>query len=106
MKVNSSNPLTLANVKDILKAREKEGELGYEQKQAYEYAEKFAKQEKKEAEKLVEKIMENKKITREVAVTLVNIAPKYPETVKTIALKDKVELTGEEAEEILKLLLK
>ncbi len=103
MKINSSAPVTLAGVKDILKAREKEGELGYEQKLALEYAEKFAKHEKKEAGKLVEKIMENKKITAEVAATLVNIAPKHPETAKAIALRYKIELTDDEAEEIIKL---
>lgn len=106
MKVNSTNPVTLAGVKEILKAREAESELGYEQKQAQEYAEKFAKQDKrKEAEALVDKITEaNTKVTREVAVIIVNTCPKYPETVRTIALKDKVELTVEEAEGILKLL--
>ncbi len=103
MKVNSSSPLTLASVKDILKAREKEGELGYEQKQAFDYCEKFAKQDAKTAAKLVEKIMENKRITRETAVTIVNIAPKSAATVKTIALKDKVDLTDAEAEDIIKL---
>ncbi|MFN7088511.1 MAG: hypothetical protein ACK4NX_01640 [Candidatus Paceibacteria bacterium] len=103
MKINSAISLTLASVKNVLKTREKEGELGYEQKQVYDYCEKFAKQERKEAEKLVEKIMENKKITNEVAVSLVNIAPKSVATVKAIALKDKIELTDEEAEEIIKL---
>ncbi|VVC02253.1 Uncharacterised protein [uncultured archaeon] len=103
MKINSSTPLTLARVKEMLKAREKEGELGYEQKQAQEYSEKFAKQERKKAEDLVDKVMENKKITRETAVILVNIAPTHPETVKTIVLKDKAELTDDEAQEIAKL---
>jgi DNA-directed RNA polymerase subunit F len=103
MKINSSSPLTLASVKDMLKAREKEGELGYEQKQAQEYSEKFARQDRKKAEELVGKVMENKKIGREAAVMIVNIAPANPETVKTIAQKDKAELTDEEAQEIAKL---
>ncbi len=104
MKIDSSAPVTLAGVKEILGQREKEGELGYEQKQSREYAEKFAKHERKKAEELVEKIMENRKITREVAVILVNVAPKHLETAKTIAMKDKIELTNEEAEEIIKVL--
>ncbi len=103
MKINSSTPLTLASVKEMLKAREKEGELGYEQKQAQEYSEKFAKQDKKKAEQLVGEIMKNKKVTKEVAVTIVNIAPTHPETVKTIAMREKVDLTDEEAQEIAKL---
>ena len=104
MKVNSTKPVTLAAVKDILDDREKEGELGYEQKQAQDYAKKFAKHARKEAEQLVEKMMKaNPKITLEVATTLVNIAPKHPELVRTIAFKDKLELSEEELEEILKL---
>ncbi|MEW6528616.1 MAG: hypothetical protein AB1391_01875 [Candidatus Micrarchaeota archaeon] len=103
MKLNSSIPLTFANVEEILKAREKDGELGYEQNQTKEYVEKFSRCTKKEAEKLVEKLMENKKITRAVAVIIVNISPKYAETIKTIALKDKIELNDEEVEEIIKL---
>lgn len=103
MKVNGSTPLTLAAVKDILKAREKDSELGYEQKQAFDYADKFSKQDKKKAEELVEKVMENKKMTKEVAVTLVNVSPKHAATAKAIALKDKIDLTDEEAEEIIKL---
>lgn len=103
MKVNSSAPLTLAAVKEILEAREKEGELGYEQKQAQDYAKKFSKSSRKEAEALLERIMKNKKITREVAVVLVNVAPKHPELVRTIAAKDKIDLTEEEIAEILKL---
>lgn len=101
MKTNSSTPITLAQAKELLKAREKEGELGYEQKLALAHAEKFAKQDAKEAEKLVKKIMENKKITLEMAIMFVNIAPKYSETVKTIS--GKIELANEEVEEILKL---
>ena len=103
MRTISSKSVTLAEVKDTLDSREKEGELGYEQKQAQDYATKFSKNEKKEAKTLVEKLMGNKKITRETAVTLVNIAPKYPEVVKTIAVKDKIELSEDEIEEILKL---
>lgn len=103
MRIVSSEPLTLAGVSGILEAREKEGELGYEQKQAQDYAKKFSKHERKEAERLMKEIMKNKKITAEVAATLVNISPKYPEVVKTIAAKDKIELSEEEISEIVKL---
>lgn len=107
MKIISSMQLTLAEVKEILDARKKEGEFGYEQKQAYEYAEYFAKQNKKEAKKSVESLIsENKKITRETAVTLVNIAPTSPKIIKMIALKNKIELSDEEVEKILKIIHK
>ncbi len=104
MKVNSSIPLTFASVKEILKVREEDGELGYEQKQVKEYIEKFSKYNKKEAENLVEKLMENKKITREIATIIVNISPKCAETIETIVFKSKIELSNEDVEKIIKLL--
>ncbi|MFA5077451.1 MAG: hypothetical protein WC488_03420 [Candidatus Micrarchaeia archaeon] len=103
MKVNGTKQITLAEVKDILEGREKEGELGYEQKQAQDYAKKFAKGTRKEAEALVDKIMKNKKFTREAAVSLANVSPKHIETVRTLVQKDKIDLSQEEAEEIVKL---
>lgn len=99
MKINSSLPLTLDEVKKILKKREKESELGYEQKQVYEYCEKFIKENKT----TVETLMKNKKITNECAISIVNIAPTHIETVKLILSKNKIALSDEEIAEIVKL---
>lgn len=106
MKLLSSKPLTLAQVREILSEREKDGEFEYEQIQAKEYCEKFSKfKNSKDAEELIKKILEaNKKITLELATSIVNISPNFPETLQTIAQKEKVELSNEEAEEIIKII--
>ena len=105
MKINSSNPVSVAEAKELINKRLKDGELNYEQTLAIEHAEKFAngtaKAMKKKAEELVKK---NEKLTLETAVKIVDIEPKNISTLKSIMLKDKIELTDEELTEILKLL--
>ena len=104
MKTTSSNPVSVAEAKEMVNKRIKDGELNYEQTLAIEHAEKFAngtaKVLKKKADDIVKK---NEKIPMETAVKIVDIAPKMLSTIKAIMLKDKVELTDEELAEILKL---
>lgn len=101
MNLVSSKPVTLEEAKELIKKREKDGELGYEQQQALEYLDKFAKD--KESPK-VKELMKVGKMTPDVAVKLADIAPKKPETVRAILLKDNVDLSDAEVEEIVKLL--
>lgn len=105
MKTTSSNPVSVAEAKEMINKRIKDGELNYEQTLAIEHAEKFAngtsKALKKKAEDIVKK---NEKVPMETAVKIVDIAPKTLSTIKAIMLKDKVELTDEELAEILKLI--
>ncbi|MBI5051401.1 hypothetical protein HZC08_01450 [Candidatus Micrarchaeota archaeon] len=104
MIVNSSKAVTLSEVREILKQRESEGELGYEQKQTLDYAEKFSKSSKKDADSKVEEIMKNEKVLLETAVKIVDISPKKIETLKAILVKDKLELDEEEINSILKII--
>jgi len=104
VKINSSNPVSVAEAKELINKRMKDGELNYEQTLAIEHAEKFAngtaKAMKKKAEDLIKK---NEKIPLETAVKIIDIEPKTVSTIKSLMLKDKVELSDEELSEILKL---
>ena len=106
MEVTSSKPVTLSQVKDILEKREKDeiGEFGYEQQQTAEHAKKFVKHSSKEDEAMIKEIMKNKKINLETAIKIVDTLPKTTETLKTILLRDKIELTEEELNEIQKII--
>lgn len=105
MDIVSSKPVTVSEAKEMLVKRKEQSELEYEQNQALDHAEKLAKLEAKAAQKLVQEIMKkNEKIGEELAVKLVDIKPKKAETLKTILIKDKVELTEEEVNAILALL--
>ncbi|HLD60400.1 MAG TPA: RNA polymerase Rpb4 family protein [Candidatus Bilamarchaeaceae archaeon] len=104
MRVNSSKPVSVSEVNELLSKRQKKEELAYEQQQSLDHAEKFAKLPPKDAEKLAAKIAENEKIALETAVKVVDILPKKIETLRAIMVKDKVTLSDEELNEIFKLL--
>ncbi len=107
MDITSTKPVSLAEVKEILEKREKdapEGKLEYEQSQALEHARKFAKFDKGDSEKIAAAIAKNSKISMELALKIVDVKPVSAETVKAIVLKDKVELTEDEINEIFKAL--
>ncbi len=106
MKIDSSKPVPLSEVKEILKKREKEEELAYEQAQSLENADKFANSTPAKTKKLISEIEKDGKIPSETAVKIVDIMPKHVSTLKAILIKDKVELSDEELEAIIKLLKK
>ncbi len=101
MKIESMEPVPLSVVYRMLKKREKEGEIGYEQENALEHAKKFAGKEKEEL-KLVENLKQMK-IPAETAVNIVNVMPTKKDTLLTILIREHVELTDEEMKKIIKL---
>ncbi len=102
MEVKSSKAVTVEYAEEVLSKREKEGELGYEQAQALEHAKKFNKEQGKKMEKNIETLTKHEKITKEIAIKVLDIAPENPATLKTILAKDRIEISDEEAESILK----
>lgn len=104
MKIVSSNPVSVAEAKELINKRMKDGELNYEQTLASEHSEKFANGTSKSVmKKATEVVKKNEKIPLETAIKIVDIAPKTLSTLKSLMLKDKVELTDDELSEILKL---
>ncbi|MDO8554105.1 MAG: hypothetical protein Q7S22_04825 [Candidatus Micrarchaeota archaeon] len=107
MDITSTKPVSLAEVKEILEKREKdapEGKLEYEQSQALEHARRFAKFDREKSEKIVASITKNSRISLDLAFKIVDVKPVSAETLKAIVLKDKVELTEDEVNEIFKAL--
>lgn len=102
MKIVSTKPLSLTDVKDAIEEREKQGQLSYEQQQALEHAKKFASEKAKEDHALAKKLGSNEKLTQDMVTKIVDIKPKKPETLKLILAKDKIELSEEEIAEIIK----
>lgn len=102
MKVKSSKAVSVSEAKEILSERQKEGELGYEQSQALEHAEKFCKEKPGKLEKAVEKLKKHDGITDELAVKIADISPTDPSTIKAILAKDRIEISDEEAAAIAK----
>lgn len=102
MDIKSSKPVTVSEASEILSKRKEDGELGYEQSQAQESAEKFAKHPPEKARKIASEIASGGKVSVELAAKIVDISPDNPATLKAILVKDKVELSDEEISRILK----
>lgn len=102
MEIKSTKGVTLSEVKEILGKRGEESELGYEQSQALEHAEKFCKCDSKKAQKLLGDLTKNGKISEEIALKILDIMPNDPATLKAILAKDKVELSEEELSQVVK----
>ncbi len=101
METRSSKAVNASEARTILAARKEGGELGYEQAQALENLEITAKADPKDARALKEK-MPKGKISEELTVKLIDIRPDNPATVRAILSKDKVELSEEDINEIIK----
>lgn len=102
MDVKSSKPVTVSEASAIMQKRKEDGELGYEQTQALESSEKFAKLEPEKAKKVAHEIASGGKVSGELAAKIVDISPDNPATLKAILVKDKVELSDDEIAKILK----
>ena len=102
MKIKESKPALAAQAKEILADRKKEGELGYEQEQALENLEKFAKPTAHKAAELLKKLLKDGKLTGEAAIKIVDICPTNPSVLKAILSKDKIELSDDEISQLIK----
>jgi len=102
MDIRTSKAVSMAEAKRLLSKRKEDGELGYEQSQALENCEKFSVTEAQQAEKLADKLAKEGKVSRELAIKIIDIRPATIPSLKAIVSKDKVELSEEDANAILK----
>ncbi|MBI5223949.1 hypothetical protein HY990_06025 [Candidatus Micrarchaeota archaeon] len=99
MDVKKSVAVSIFEAKTILSKRKEEGELGYEQSQALEHAERFAETDH---ESSIKKLTKNDKITHEAAIKLIDCTSKTPATIRAILSKEKIEVSDDEISVILK----
>ncbi len=95
-------PVTLAEVKEIINGRKAEKELNYEQELTMKYVEKFSKLTQKQSEELLNSLKEISflKENKEVLYQIVYTLPINAEQVRLFVPKD-VEVTEEEINQIL-----
>lgn len=105
-RVVSQTPVPLAEVKEIISKRKKEGELSYEQNLTLEYCKKFSKLSPGDAEKLIEELAKMDKLSRSNTVELADLMPKTADEVKLIFSKEHFVLGDEDISSILELLNK
>ena len=88
--------ITNSQAKDTLKARTKEIELGYEQKNALDYLKKYDKLDTKKTQELISKLVEVKKLRERQIISIVNMLPQDNDDLRLILEKDYNLLTDEE----------
>ncbi len=98
-------PVTLVDVKRILKERKKEKELTYEQERAYSYARTFAKLTQKRKERLASELAELETIDKETACKILDIMPAEIEIMKLVP-GDKKDISEEDLKKALEIIKK
>ena len=106
MKQISERPVTISEVKEILKQEEKDyaeagKEMLYEQKRAKEHADKFAKITVKQAKELSEKLAKlSMQLPEERITKIVDLMPETTDDVRAIFAKERFKYTEEEIKQI------
>jgi len=84
-RIVSETNLTLAEIVEILEREESKRELSTLERYTLEYARKFAKiKDPRDARRAVKRLMEEMGLPEEIAVQLVNIAPRDPGEVRLV----------------------
>ena len=100
-------PVSLAEVKNILKRIEKERkEMLYEQKTALEHANKFAKLSAKKTEDLIKELSDLKFLEEFQIYKIADLLPSTEDDLKTIFAKERTTLGENEIKKILELVKK
>lgn len=105
MNTISTKPILVSSVKEELTKRKGEGELDYEQTQALEHAEKVCDSNDSKTLKLAEELRK-KKLPEETVIKILDVMPNNASTLKAILLREKVDVSDGDLEEILKSLKK
>ena len=102
----SEEEITLPQVKKILITRGKESDLSFQQTITLEHASSFARMAPAVATKSVERLKKNFDLSQYQAVQIVNIAPTTIEELKTTIDLRSIELTDEQLQEIVDIIVK
>ncbi len=106
MKIIETKPVSRAEAKEIMLSREKEKELGYEQKLAVEHLKKFAKLKQEDAKKLADEISAVMRVNPETLAQILDMLPKTPDEVRMIFAKEKFSLKEDEITKIIEIVKK
>lgn len=101
MNIQSEEILPDVEAKNILEAREKEGELKYEQKNALEMLRKFVKLTPEKIKALIEDLKKIETLRDRQTVAIVNFLPEDRDDLRAVLHKEYTTLTDDEINLIL-----
>jgi|Deesub1362B_J571_1020462.scaffolds.fasta_scaffold00173_54 DNA-directed RNA polymerase subunit F len=105
-RILEEEPLTLAEIKDLLQKFEGDESAGYELRRAIEHSKKFAKLSIEDSKKLVEELMQLEKMRKDIAVKIADILPLSPTEIRAIYAKERYNLNEEDIKRILEIVSK
>lgn len=103
-KVIDTNPITIAEVKEMIEGVQEHYELTYEQNLAFDHVTKFSKLDTESAKKLVEELEELIKKTQ--AIKIADIMPEDLADLRLIFAKERGSIKKEDMEKILEIVNK
>jgi DNA-directed RNA polymerase subunit F len=101
MNVLNEEVITDAEAKEVLKQREKEAELKFEQKNSLELLNKFAEFSEEKVKKLVEGLKTMPRLRDKQIVAIANFLPEDREEMRVVLHKEYTNFTPEEIDQIL-----
>ena len=87
-KIIESKPISLVELKELLKERSKAGELTYEQNLTLKYASKYAKLSKAQTNKLINELNAVEGMNEELGIKIVDILPAELEVLELLIPKN------------------
>lgn len=98
----SEQYVTLAEVRDLLTEElDKRGDLSTIQKAAMTHAQTIAKITKEQADEIVKRVSELEFVNEVTSYKITDILPKYPEDVRAIFSKERINLESDDIQKIL-----
>ncbi len=102
----SERYVTLAEVKELLLEESDKRELLTSQKAALDHAQAVSYLSVEDTQSIIEEVSKLDKVTDRIAIKIADILPKYPNDVRAIFYKERVELTADDIQEILDIVAK
>ncbi|MBR4698056.1 MAG: hypothetical protein IKM91_05730 [Candidatus Methanomethylophilaceae archaeon] len=102
----SERYVTLAEIKKLLLEESDKRELLTSQKAALDHAQAVSYLSVEDTQSIIEEVSKLDKVTDRIAIKIADILPKYPNDVRAIFYKERVELTADDIQEILDIVAK
>jgi DNA-directed RNA polymerase subunit F len=103
-KVLETEPISVAEVKDILEGFAQEHELNYEQNLTLDHVIKFSKLESEESNKLIGELEEV--VKKKYAIKITDMLPQDLADLRLLFAKERIPIKNEDLEQILKIVEK
>jgi len=101
MEIKSERIITSHEAKGILKKREKESELNYEQKNALDYLSKFCKTPEKDIKALFDDLSKIEKLQEKHIVAIIETRPVDDDDLRLLFANERIVLEDNEKQQIL-----